>query len=135
MSKKRHHYSEEERLSILRDYYSSGISMYACAKKYQLSTETLLTNWKKLYEFHPEIVSLQSEPKELDMANRDKESYKEEIAQLKKRNKELEKALAFSKWETEARDIMISIAEEQFNIPIRKKAGAKQGRNWLKNVT
>ena len=126
MSKKRHHYSEEERLSILRDYYSSGISMYACAKKYQLSTETLLTNWKKLYEFHPEIVSLQSEPKELDMANRDKESYKEEIAQLKKRNKELEKALAFSKWETEARDIMISIAEEQFNIPIRKKAGAKQ---------
>ena len=60
------------------------------------------------------------------MANRDKESYKEEIAQLKKRNKELEKALAFSKWETEARDIMISIAEKQFNIPIRKKAGAKQ---------
>ena len=126
MSKKRHHYSEEERLSILRDYYSSGMSMYACAKKYQLSTETLLIKWKKLYESHPEIVSLQSEPKELDMANRDKESYKEEIAQLKKRNKELEKALAFSKWETEARDIMISIAEEQFNIPIRKKAGAKQ---------
>ena len=126
MSNKRHFYSEEERLSILRDYYSSGMSMYACAKKYQLSTETLLIKWKKLYESHPEFVSLQSEPKELDMANRDKESYKEEIAQLKKRNKELEKALAFSKWETEARDIMISIAEEQFNIPIRKKAGAKQ---------
>ena len=126
MSKKRHHYSEEERLSILRDYYSSGMSMYACAKKYQLSTETLLIKWKKLYESHPEIVSLHSELEELYMANRDKESYKEEIAQLKKRNKELEKALAFSKWETEARDIMISIAEEQFNIPIRKKAGAKQ---------
>ena len=126
MSKKRHHYSEEERLSILRDYYSSGMSMYACAKKYQLSTETLLIKWKKLYESHPEIVSLHSELEELDMANRDKESYKEEIAQLKKRNKELEKALAFSKWETEARDIMISIAEEQFNISIRKKAGAKQ---------
>ena len=126
MRKKRHHYSEEERLSILRDYYSSGMSMYACAKKYQLSTETLLIKWKKLYESHPEIVSLHSELEELYMANRDKESYKEEIAQLKKRNKELEKALAFSKWETEARDIMISIAEEQFNIPIRKKAGAKQ---------
>lgn len=126
MRKKRHHYSEEERLSILRDYYSSGMSMYACAKKYQLSTETLLIKWKKLYESHPEIVSLHSELEELYMANRDKESYKEEIAQLKKRNKELEKALAFSKLETEARDLMISIAEEQFNIPIRKKAGAKQ---------
>ena len=126
MRKKRHHYSEEERLSILRDYYSSGMSMYACAKKYQLSTETLLIKWKKLYESHPEIVSLHSELEELYMANRDKESYKEEIAQLKKRNKELEKALAFSKLETEARDLMISIAEEQFNIPIRKKAGVKQ---------
>ena len=126
MSNKRHFYSEEERLSILRAYYSSGMSMYACAKKYQLSTETLLIKWKKLYESHPEIVSLHSELEELYMANRDKESYKEEIAQLKKRNKELEKALAFSKLETEARDLMISIAEEQFNIPIRKKAGAKQ---------
>ena len=126
MSKKRHHYSEEERLSILRDYYSSGMSMYACVQKYHMSTNSILIRWKKEYESHPEFVSLQSEPKELDMANRDKESYKEEIAQLKKRNKELEKALAFSKWETEARDIMISIAEEQFNISIRKKAGAKQ---------
>jgi transposase-like protein len=126
MSKKRHHYSEEERLSILRDYYSSGMSMYACVQKYHMSTNSILIRWKKEYESHPEFVSLQSEPKELDMANRDKESYKEEIAQLKKRNKELEKALAFSKLETEARDLMISIAEEQFNIPIRKKAGAKQ---------
>ena len=126
MSKKCHRYSEEERLSILRDYYSSGMSMYACVQKYHMSTNSILIRWKKEYESHPEFVSLQSEPKELDMANRDKESYKEEIAQLKKRNKELEKALAFSKWETEARDIMISIAEKQFNIPIRKKAGAKQ---------
>ena len=126
MRKKRHHYSEEERLSILRDYYSSGMSMYACVQKYHISTNSILIRWKKEYESHPEFVSLQSEPKELDMANRDKESYKEEIAQLKKRNKELEKALAFSKLETEARDLMISIAEEQFNIPIRKKAGAKQ---------
>jgi transposase-like protein len=126
MRKKRHHYSEEERLSILRDYYSSGMSMYACVQKYHMSTNSILIRWKKEYESHPEFVSLQSEPKELDMANRDKESYKEEIAQLKKRNKELEKALAFSKLETEARDLMISIAEEQFNIPIRKKAGAKQ---------
>jgi transposase-like protein len=126
MIKKRHLYSEEERLSILRDYYSSGMSMYACVQKYHMSTNSILIRWKKEYESHPEFVSLQSEPKELDMANRDKESYKEEIAQLKKRNKELEKALAFSKLETEARDLMISIAEEQFNIPIRKKAGAKQ---------
>ena len=126
MRKKPYRYGEEERLSILRDYYSSGMSLCACVKKYHLSGNSLLIRWKKEYESHPEIVSLQPKLEELDMANRDKESYKEEIAQLKKRNKELEKALAFSKLETEARDLMISIAEEQFNIPIRKKAGAKQ---------
>ena len=126
MSKKHHFYSEEERLSILRDYYSSGMSMYACTQKYHLSTSALLFKWKKKYESHPEIVSLQEKPEELDMANRDKESYKEEVAQLKRRIKELEKALSFSKLETEARDLLIDKAESYFNIPIRKKSGAKQ---------
>ena len=126
MSKKHHFYSDEERLSILRDYYSSGMSMYACVKKYHLSANSLLIKWKRMYESHPEIVSLQAEPEELDMANRDKDSYKEENAALKKRIKELEKALAFSKLETEARDLLIDKAESYFNIPIRKKSGAKQ---------
>lgn len=59
------------------------------------------------------------------MPNRSKEEYKEENAQLKKRIKELEKALSFSKLETEARDLLITRAEEYFDIPIRKKSGAK----------
>ena len=57
------------------------------------------------------------------MSNRSKEAYKDENAQLKKRIKELEKALSFSKLETEARELMITRAEELFNIPIRKKSG------------
>ena len=60
------------------------------------------------------------------MANRSKEDYKDENAHLKKRVKELEKALAFSKLETEARDLLITRAEEYFKIPIRKKSGAKR---------
>ena len=59
------------------------------------------------------------------MSNRSKEAYKDENAQLKKRIKELEKALSFSKLETEARELMITRAEELFNIPIRTKSGAK----------
>lgn len=57
------------------------------------------------------------------MANRSKESYREEIACLRRRNKELEKALEFSRMETEARDLLITRAEELFDIPIRKKLG------------
>lgn len=59
------------------------------------------------------------------MANRSKEDYKEENAQLKKRLRELEKALEFSRLETMARDMLIDKAEEYFGIPIRKKSGVK----------
>ena len=60
-----------------------------------------------------------------EMANRSKDDYRKEIAELKKRNRELEKALEFSRLETLARDMMIDKAEEYFDIPIRKKSGAK----------
>lgn len=59
------------------------------------------------------------------MANRSKSDYQEEIVQLKKRIRELEKSLEFSRLETQARDLMIDKAEEYFDIPIRKKSGAK----------
>ncbi len=71
-------------------------------------------------------LSLSNEPTdENDMSNRNKESFREENAALKKRIKELEKALAFSRMETEARDLLITRAEETFSIPIRKKSEAK----------
>ena len=59
------------------------------------------------------------------MANRSQSDYREEIVQLKKRIRELEKSLEFSRLETQARDLMIDKAEEYFDIPIRKKSGAK----------
>lgn len=126
MGKIRKHYSREEKLSLLRDYHSSGKSLYAFSKEHGISHSGVLGKWVRQYEIQEESLTLRPKPIDSDMANRDKESYKEENAQLKKRIKELEKALAFSKMETEARDLLINIAEEHFNIPIRKKSGAKQ---------
>ena len=60
-----------------------------------------------------------------DMANRSKDEFLEENVQLKKRIRDLEKALEFSRMETLARDMMIDKAEKYFDIPIRKKSGAK----------
>lgn len=68
-------------------------------------------------------VPLSPEATSEEMANRSKESYREEIARLRRRNKELEKALEFSRMETEARDLLITRAEELFDIPIRKNLG------------
>ena len=60
-----------------------------------------------------------------EMSNLSKSSYQEETQRLKKRIKELEKALEFSRLETKVRDKMIDKAEEYFDINIRKKSGAK----------
>ena len=64
------------------------------------------------------------------MSNRSKEAYKDENAQLKKRIKELEKALYFYKLETEDSELMITRAEELSIIPNRTKSVARSSLNF-----
>lgn len=125
MRKKSKVYSDEYRLHYLRLYYESGLSKSAFCKEHGIYDSSLLNSWIRRYSIPEKVLNLSSEQKLSDMANRSKDDYQLEIAQLKKRIKELEKSLHFSKFETEARDLMITRAEEFFNISIRKKSGAK----------
>ena len=125
MRKSRTNYSEEEKLNYLRLYHESGMSKRSFCRHHGIYDGTLLNSWLKKYEIPKEVVPLQPESDTDDMANRSKEDYRKEIAELKKRNRELEKALEFSRLETLARDMMIDKAEEYFDIAIRKKSGAK----------
>lgn len=125
MRKSRTNYTEEEKLRLLREYHESGMSKYAFVKAHGLCNRTLLNAWLKRYESEENCVDLPSKPLENDMANRSKDDYRQEIEAQKKRIKELEKALEFSRLETKARDMMIAKAEEYFDIQIRKKSGAK----------
>lgn len=126
MSRNYKKYSKEDRLSLLREYHESGMSKGGFCRFRGISSTSVLDNWRKMYESEKECVPLQPDiTPEDEMANRSKESYREEIAQLKKRARELEKALEFSRLETLARDMMIDKAEEYFDIQIRKKSGAK----------
>ena len=119
-------YSEEERLSLLREFQESGMGQHSFCKQHGIKSTSILRYWLKKYESEKELLPLQSEiSNDDDMANRSKSDYKDENAQLKKRIRELEKALEFSRLETLARDMMIDKAEEYFDIPIRKKSGAK----------
>ena len=54
------------------------------------------------------------------------ETEAEELARLREENKRLAEALKMSEWMNHAKDVMIDEAEKMFNIPIRKKSGAKQ---------
>ena len=125
MSRVNKRYSQTDRLQLLREFQESGMSKLSFCRKHGISCTKVLDYWSKKYESAKESVPLQAEPDDDEMANRSKDSYKDEIAQLKKRNRELEKALEFSRLETLARDMMIDKAEEYFDIAIRKKSGAK----------
>ncbi len=52
-----------------------------------------------------------------ESADKQKEELLQEVKELKRRLKEMEKALAYSRLETKARDL----AEDYFKVPIRKK--------------
>ena len=125
MSQKRRLFSDEFKLSVVRDYYTSGMSKNSCVHKYSLNGIGMLNRWLSHYESQLKPLSLPSDQSEESMSNRSKDDYKEENIQLKKRIRALEKALEFSKLETMARDMMIDKAEEYFDISIRKKSGAK----------
>ena len=125
MTKIRKKYSDEDKLHFVRLYQESGMSKNSFCRRYEICNHTLLNAWLKKFSPNQKEVYLSLETDLTDMANRSKEDFKDENAQLKKRIKELKKALACSKLETEARDLMITRAEEYFNIPIRKKPGAK----------
>ena len=126
MSRKNKTYSKEEQLHLLREYHELGLSKYEFCRRHEISCIKVLNYWLKKHDSSKEFVPLQPELIEDEMANRSKEDYKKEIAELKKRNRNLEKALEFSRLETLARDLMIDKAEEYFDIAIRKKSGAKQ---------
>lgn len=58
-----------------------------------------------------------------DMANKSKD---DQIRELKAQLKQARKEAEFEKLRAHAFDTMINLAEEKFNIPIRKKSGTKQ---------
>ncbi|MBQ0085136.1 MAG: hypothetical protein KBS65_02720 [Prevotella sp.] len=54
------------------------------------------------------------------------ENHNEDLEALQKKVADLEKQLKYQEMRADAYETMIDIAEKKFNIPIRKKAGAKQ---------
>jgi hypothetical protein len=76
------------------------------------------------YVNEKELVSLPEESENSDTMA--KKTPEERLQELEAENKRLQKALELEKLRSKAYDTMINLAEETFNIPIRKKSGTKQ---------
>ena len=115
---------ESDKIAIVSEYMQGRMSATQIIEKYGIKSRQTLFSWMDKYVNEKELVSLQDETNPTDpMA---KQSPEDRVKELEAENKRLQKALELEKLRSKAYDTMIDVAEETFNIPIRKKPGTKQ---------
>jgi len=103
---------------IVREIESGRITIRQAVELFNFQSKNpiaLLKNWQKRYA--PQIVL------SLPVMS---EKEKQRLELLQRRIKELEKQLEDVQMKNIALETLIDVAEEQLNVPIRKKAGPRQ---------
>lgn len=128
------HYTDEQKHEILESILVKGMPIVRAAEEFGVSRQAI---WKWIRIFAEgngtsgkgEEVHAKVETKPTPMSKKNPnpaETPEEELARLRRENAQLQEALKMAEWSNHAKDVMIDIAEKTFNIPIRKKSGAKQ---------
>ena len=120
-------FDETDKIAIAREYHERGCPASEIVSKYHISSAVVLYGWLDKYLNEKVCVSLHSKTEnETDMSKKSKQQLEEELKAVKAENRRLQEALWLEKLRSKAFDTMIDVAEANFNIPIRKKAGTKQ---------
>ncbi len=115
-------YDEEEKIPIVIEFLTGETTVEKMVEKYHICSVQTLYAWVGRYVSQENLLSLQNQTSD-DMANRSKD---DQIRELKAALKKAQKEAELEKLRAKAYDKMIDLAEERFNIPIRKKSGTKQ---------
>lgn len=116
-------FTDDDRLLIVREYLESGVPAEEIIRKYHMSSRSVLFSWMDKLLNEKDLLPLQHESiLDDDMAKTNDELLKEKDAEIKR----LRKALELEKLRSHAYSTMIDLAEQTFNIPVRKKSGTKQ---------
>ena len=117
---------------IIQEYLNTGCGYRKLQEKFGIS-RTTICKWVQIYQGIHELPRNEKQQKHYirDMIDPDKKrAPKKDITHddLLKKIAALEKQLEWEKLRADALDIMINVAEEKLNIPIRKKSGSRQSR-------
>jgi len=115
-------YSETFKLEVLRDYYSSGLSIIATSKKWGIPTHSTLLKWISRYPIDSKSLSLSAELL-ADLKMKQEPKSREKL--LEEEILRLQKALEVEKLRSHAFKKLIELAEKEEKISILKKDGAK----------
>lgn len=113
---------EERRISLVVDILGGKVTPEEVRKSYSLASINSVYAWIGKYVSQSGSLSLQ-ESKEEDMPAKSKD---DQIRELKIQLRQARKEAELEKLRAKAYDTMINVAEETFNIPIRKKSGTKR---------
>ena len=109
-------------MEVLRDYFSSGMSMISTAKKWGLTSHTYILRWLKCYPIDSDLLSLSPELlSELQM----KKNPKSKKNSLKRKICVFERRWNLKKLRSHAFQKLIELTEKEEGISILKKDGAK----------
>ncbi len=125
--------SLEEKCMIVKAYLLNHVSIEQLSADFDVNKRTIF-RWIRTFadgkmptkrgKGTPDV---KPNPSSMPMkSQKPAETEAEELARLREENKRLAEALKMAEWMNHAKDVMIDEAEKMFNIPIRKKAGAKQ---------
>jgi transposase-like protein len=118
--KRRPKISQEEKMEIVKKHYLEGVSHTELAKRYG-TVQTVVSRIIRTF-------AAENEKSALLMKNKPVDNQEEEIKALRAEILELKKKLYDETMRADFCDTMIDVAEEMFNIEIRKKAGTGQSK-------
>ena len=115
--KKVNHYTDEFKVRIVQEVLSGEITKEECRYRYCIKGNSTVLRWiRKFTGAHTNFPKMS--PKEKI----------DEVARLREQLALLKKELEYEKLKSSSYLEMISIAEKDFKIPIRKKSGAKRSK-------
>ena len=126
-------YTDEEKRMIVSYYLSNKCRVKSICERFNICKRTFY-NWISNFADEKDALKkrrsrILNQTNHLPMPKKKEnpaETPEQELARLREENKKLQEALKMAEWSNHAKDVMIDLAEKTFNIPIRKKSGAKQ---------
>ena len=118
-------YSHTFKLSVVKEYESGGVTLGALKRKYGIQGESTIRNWiEKFGNFDWQNRTgsyMQKKTKDQELLE-----LRQKVLTLEKKNARLEKELEEKEQKVAFFDLMVDMAEKEFNIDIRKKSSPER---------
>ncbi len=122
MRRRVNQFPDDLKIKIVKEYFETNQSLKELSNKYGFGSGDTIYRWIRKFDISkPDAKEIHK----VSIMSKEVGKSKHEL-ELESKLKKLESELAYERLRTEALSTMIDIAEDKFNISIRKKSGTKQ---------